>query len=113
MDSEIDRKIAQIRKKYQQYTKKTENVQERYDRSRLDKKYSNISTIQESSENGKINDMYEVKIRKMTTGYDQSSHDVYGGIGVVRNNNYLNEGPVSSASKFVGSRLRRLQSYQV
>ena len=54
-----------------------------------------------------------MKMRKMTTGYDQSSHDMYGGIGVVRNNNYLNEGPVSSASKFVGSRLRRLQSYQV
>jgi hypothetical protein len=52
-------------------------------------------------------------MRKMTTGYEHSGNDIYGGIGVVRNNNYLNEAPVSSASKFVGSRLRRLQSYQV
>jgi hypothetical protein len=45
MDSEIDRKIAEIRKKYQEYTKKTETVQERHDRIRLEKKYSNVSAI--------------------------------------------------------------------
>lgn len=60
-----------------------------------------------------MDDLFEMKMRKMTSGYDQPISDVYGGIGVVRNNNYLNEGSVSSASKFVGSRLRRLQSYQV
>ena len=57
MDSEIDRKIAEIRKKYQEYTKKTETVQERHDRTRLDKKYSNISTIQEANENNNIDDL--------------------------------------------------------
>jgi hypothetical protein len=111
MDSEIDRKIAEIRKKYQEYTKKTETVP--HDRSRLEKKYSNIPTIQEGSENGNVGDLFEMKMRKMTTGYDHSGNDIYGGIGVIRNNNYLNEAPGSSGSKFVGSRLRRLQSYQV
>jgi hypothetical protein len=32
MDSEIDRKIAEIRKKYQEYTKKADPVPERNDR---------------------------------------------------------------------------------
>lgn len=90
MDSEIDRKIAEIRKKYQEYTKKTETVQERHDRTRLEKKYSNISTIQENSENNNIDDLMELKMRKINTGYEQPVGDVYGGIGVVRNNNYLN-----------------------
>lgn len=69
--------------------------------------------IQEGSENGNMDDLFDIKMRKMGTGYEQSINDVYGGIGVVRNNNYFNEAPVSSGSKFVGSRLRRLQSYQV
>lgn len=67
IDSEIDRKIAEIRKKYQQYTKKTDNVQDRTDRLRLEKKYSNISTINESNENS--DEYMELKMRKMGTNY--------------------------------------------
>lgn len=85
MDSEIDRKIAEIRKKYQQYTKKTDNVQDRTDRLRLEKKYSNISTINESNENS--DEYMELKMRKIGTNYEHSLKDIYL---PPRTNNYLN-----------------------
>ena len=87
MDSEIDRKIAEIRKKYQQYTKKTDNVQDRTDRMRLEKKYSNISTINETNENSVIGEYMELKMRKIGTNYEHSMKDVYL---PPRTNNYLN-----------------------
>jgi hypothetical protein len=55
----------------------------------------------------------DLKMRKMGSNFDQPIKDIYNGVNVTRNNNYFNEAPVSSSSKFVGSRLRRLQSYQV
>lgn len=85
MDSELDRKIAEIRKKYQQYTKKTDNVQDRTDRLRLEKKYSNISTINESNENS--DEYMELKMRKIGTNYEHSMKDIYL---PPRTNNYLN-----------------------
>lgn len=53
-------------------------------------------------------------MRKAGTNFESSIGDIYGGGRLARNNNYLNEALVSSnSSKFMGSRLRRLQSYQV
>lgn len=91
MDSEIDRKIAEIRKKYQEYTKKADPVPERNDRMRLEKRFSNISTIQESNENFNLEDLRELKMRKMGSQYESVSvNDIYGGGVGARNNNYFN-----------------------
>lgn len=32
----------------------------------------------------------ELKMRKGATNYEQSINDLYGGVGMVRNNNYFN-----------------------
>ena len=56
----------------------------------------------------------DLRARKMVSNFDQPKTDLYSGAGIVRNNNYLiNESATSSAAKFAGNRLRRLQSYQV
>lgn len=50
----------------------------------------------------------------MTSDFDTNRIDLYNGDGISRQNNYLgNESHNSSVTKFAGSRLRRLQSYQV
>jgi hypothetical protein len=50
----------------------------------------------------------------MTSDFDTSRNDLYNGVVISRQNNYIgNESHNSSVTKFAGSRLRRLQSYQV
>lgn len=50
----------------------------------------------------------------MASDFDTNRNELYNGVGMSRQNNYLgNESHNSSLTKFAGSRLRRLQSYQV
>lgn len=84
MNAEIDRKIAEIRKKYQEYTKKPDRPIER---SRIERKYSNISTVNENSEN--IDDLIDLKMKKITSDFDTSRNELYSGVGLSRQNNYL------------------------
>lgn len=108
MDSEIDRKIAEIRKKYQQYTKRSETTKDRQDRTKLDRKYPSV--IHEANENANVDQYADLKMRKIGTSYEHSMKDVYI---PPRTNNYLQERQSSNAVNFIGSRLRRLQSYQI
>ena len=54
---------------------------------RLEKKYSNISTINETNENSVTGEYMELKMRKIGTNYEHSMKDVYL---PPRTNNYLN-----------------------
>lgn len=49
-------------------------------------------------------------MRKMGTSYEHSMKDIYL---PSRTNNYLNEQAGPNATKLMGNRLRRLQSFQV